>query len=123
MILTVKKNSPVPIFKQIIVQIVEALKKGELKPGDRLFPIRVVARELSINPATVAKAYSELEKKGVLVAGGRMGTYISQNLNLKLKSAVENNWQERFHKVVEQCVNSGATKEELLLEIKKFFEQ
>jgi len=121
--LTVKKNSPVPIFKQITTQIIEALKKGELKPGDRLLPIRSIARELSINPATVAKAYTELEKQGVLVAGGRMGTYIAENFNIVEHSENSDSWQAEYENILKKCVQNGATKEQLLLELNNFFEK
>jgi len=54
-----------PIYRQIIQQIEYAILSGRLRPGDRLPTIRSLAVELKTNPNTIAKAYGELEIRGV----------------------------------------------------------
>ncbi|MDR1470629.1 MAG: GntR family transcriptional regulator [Spirochaetaceae bacterium] len=67
----------VPVYRQIITQIEHGVLSGRLKAGDRLPTIRALAVELKINPNTIAKAYGELEIRGLLVTRVGSGTFIS----------------------------------------------
>ena len=55
--------SGVPFYRQIIDQIKYAIARGELRPGDQLPTVRQLAVELAINPNTVSKSYSQLERQ------------------------------------------------------------
>ena len=68
-----------PVFSQLITQIREAVKSGELKPGTLLPTIRELAKELQINPNTVAKAYGLLERDAVIETRGRKGSFVHPN--------------------------------------------
>ena len=63
-----------PIYRQIIRQIEYAILSGRLKSGDKLPTIRSLAVELKANPNTIAKAYGELEIRGILVTQVGSGT-------------------------------------------------
>ena len=67
----------VPLYRQIIQQIELAVLSGRLKPGSRLPTIRSLAIELRINPNTIAKAYNELEIRGLVNTQVGSGTFIS----------------------------------------------
>jgi GntR family transcriptional regulator len=67
----------VPIYRQIIQQIEYAILSERIRSGDRLPTIRSLAVELKINPNTIAKAYGELEIRGILVTQVGNGTYVS----------------------------------------------
>jgi len=69
--------SGVPFYRQIIQQIEHAILARRLEPGDRLPTIRSLAIELKINPNTIAKAYGELEIRGIVVTQVGSGTYVS----------------------------------------------
>jgi GntR family transcriptional regulator len=71
------QNDGAPIYRQIIRQIEYAVLSGRLKSGDRLPTIRSLAVELKTNPNTIAKAYGELEIRGILATQVGSGTYIS----------------------------------------------
>jgi len=66
-----------PIYRQIIRQIEYAVLSGRLRSGDKLPTIRSLAVELRTNPNTIAKAYNELEIRGILETQVGSGTYIS----------------------------------------------
>ncbi len=66
------------IYEQIVAQIREAVATGTVRPGDRLPPVRQLADELDIAPGTVARAYSELERRGVVITDGARGTRVSE---------------------------------------------
>jgi GntR family transcriptional regulator len=74
--LTIDPKSGVPFYRQIIDQIQFAIADGRLSCGDRLPTVRQLAVELKINPNTVARAYQELEIKGVVSTQMGTGTFI-----------------------------------------------
>ena len=71
-------NSGVPVYRQIIDQIMGGIATGALAAGDQLPTVRQVAVDLAINPNTVVRAWRELEIRGVLDTQQGTGTFISQ---------------------------------------------
>jgi GntR family transcriptional regulator len=67
----------VPFYKQIILQVEMAIADGRLTRGDQLPTVRSLAVELKINPNTVAKAYSQLEIRGIVTTQQGTGTFVS----------------------------------------------
>jgi len=65
------------IYEQIVAQITEAVATGDLHPGERLPTVRQLADELDVAPGTVGRAYSELEREGLVVTEGARGTRIA----------------------------------------------
>lgn len=76
-LLHISPNSGVPVYLQIEQQIKQAIASGILCAGEALPSTRRTAAELRINPNTVARAYTELEREGVIrtVPGG--GTFVA----------------------------------------------
>ena len=70
-------TSDLSIYEQIVAQVQEAVATGELPAGERLPPVRQLADELDIAPGTVARAYSELERRGVVITEGARGTRVA----------------------------------------------
>jgi GntR family transcriptional regulator len=70
-------KSGVPIYRQIQDQIRYGIASGLLLPGEQLPTMRALAVELSVNPNTVIKAYSELEREGILTTEQGTGTFVS----------------------------------------------
>lgn len=70
-------SSGVPYYRQIIRNIETMKASGRLLPGDKLPTIRALAIELKINPNTIAKAYNELEIRGIVKTQVGRGTFIS----------------------------------------------
>jgi GntR family transcriptional regulator len=75
-------ESGVPVYRQIIDQVLGGMAAGTLKAGAQLPTVRQVAVDLSINPNTVVRGYRELEIRGVLETQQGTGTFIS---NQKVK--------------------------------------
>src|SRR6266545_1799538 len=71
-------RSGVPVYRQLIDQVMGGKASGALEAGDQLPTVRQVAVDLSINPNTVARAYRELEIRGVLETQQGTGTFVSQ---------------------------------------------
>jgi len=70
-------QSGVPVYRQIIDQVMGWMATGALQPGDQLPTVRQVAVDLAINPNTVQRAYREMEIRGVLETQQGSGTFIS----------------------------------------------
>jgi len=76
--LKIKLNSPVPIYEQLVVEITRMIYLMEFHPGDELPTIRSLASQLEVANNTVARAYRELERQGLIVSNGRKGTFVSE---------------------------------------------
>src|SRR5678809_1739475 len=70
-------HSGVPVYRQIIDQVLGGIAAGTLAGGDQLPTVRQLAVDLSINPNTVARAYRELELGGLLETHQGTGTFIA----------------------------------------------
>ena len=57
--------SRTPVYEQIIEQVEKLITLGIMSPGDQLPSVRSLSIELSVNPNTIQKAYSELDAKGI----------------------------------------------------------
>ena len=63
---SLKPTSGTPIYRQLVDQIRQLAASGKLAAGDQLPSVRAVASELGVNPVTISKAYSLLEREGVV---------------------------------------------------------
>src|SRR5215831_6579953 len=75
-------QSGVATYLQIARQVKDALRLGTLDVGDQLPTVREVVADLAVNPNTVAKAYRDLEREGLVVARQGRGTFVSSTLAL-----------------------------------------
>lgn len=73
-------KSGVPFYRQIIDQVKSAIATGAVEPGDRLPTVRQLAVDLSINPNTVSRAYTELELTGLVETQMGSGTFVGQRV-------------------------------------------
>lgn len=69
--------SGTPIYRQIVEQVRQSVASGVLRAGDRLPSVRDLAIELAVNPNTVAKAYQELERDGVIDTPRGRGSFVA----------------------------------------------
>lgn len=70
-------TSGVPFYRQVIDQILAGIATGTLRRGERLPTVRALAVELAVNLNTVARAYKELEIRGILTTQQGNGTFVS----------------------------------------------
>jgi GntR family transcriptional regulator len=75
-----EQRSGQPMYLQIVQQVKEALRLGLLDVGDQLPTVREVVAATAINPNTVAKAYRELERDGLVSARPGRGTFVESTL-------------------------------------------
>jgi GntR family transcriptional regulator len=112
-------KSGVPVYRQLIDQVLGAIAAAALSPGDRLPTVRQVAVDLAINPNTVVRAYKELEIRGVLTTQQGTGTFIS---NQKVKVNEVERQRRLSHFVADVAARAGAegfTVEEVLAALRE----
>jgi GntR family transcriptional regulator len=106
--------SRVPIYQQLAQQIREAIARGELQPEANLPSVRQLSRELVVNPNTVARAYTELEREGLLVSRPGRGIYVAQPRNDLTRAARDRRLTERLDRWLTEAVNLGYSADEVL---------
>jgi len=79
MLFKIDPNSAKPVYQQLIDQVKYAVASGRLREGDRLGSIRDVAVQIRANRNTVARAYSDLEREGVIRSRPGQGSFISDS--------------------------------------------
>lgn len=75
--LKLEPASPIPMYLQIVEQVRRAIASGALRADDEMPSVRALAATHLINPNTVARAYLELEREGLLAKRRGTGTYVS----------------------------------------------
>jgi len=78
------ERSSKPLYEQIIEQFKLLVMRESLRPGDAIPSVRRLAAELGITPSTVAKAYQELERQGVIETIRAKGTFIAQEVEIRM---------------------------------------
>ncbi|OQB20348.1 MAG: HTH-type transcriptional repressor YtrA [Firmicutes bacterium ADurb.Bin182] len=109
-----------PIYRQIADQIKTAVFRGEIKPGELLPSVRMLANELQISVITTRKAYEELEQEGLIVSLPGKGTFISSKSPELLNEARFNAVEERVCETIAFAKRMGVGREKLK-EIINFF--
>ena len=75
-IFTVDPRSGVPIYLQLIEQVKRGVALGTLATGEQLPTVKALALELTVNPNTVARAYRDLERDGVIETSPGRGSFV-----------------------------------------------
>ena len=78
-IFTVDPRNGVPIYHQLIDQVKRAVALGALAPGEQLPTVKSLALELTVNPNTVARAYRDLERDGVIETSPGRGSFVRRD--------------------------------------------
>ncbi|MCI9414137.1 MAG: GntR family transcriptional regulator [Clostridiales bacterium] len=74
---TIDSLSRQPLYEQLIEQLEQLVLTGVLEPGSRIPTVRGLSCELSVNPNTIQKAYSDLDRRGVICSVPGRGCYIT----------------------------------------------
>ncbi len=109
------------IYQQIIDKYKQLIIKDILKPDEKIPSVRELARELTINPNTIQKAYKELERQGYIYSVRGRGNFVCSGIKKvdddrmkKLKKEIEKN--------VYELIYIGMEKNDLISLIEKAYE-
>ena len=119
----VDTSSREPIYRQLATQVREAVARGRLEPGQKLPSVRELSRSLTVNPNTIARAYTELERDGVLHSRQGMGVFVAKPSCELTKSARRRKLEERLDGFLTEAVHLGFLKQDVLDMVTKRAEQ
>lgn len=115
---TVDIQSRTPVWEQIVNQVEEFVLAGFLKPEDKLPSIRELSVQAGINPNTIAKAYAELNRLGIVVSAGGRGCFIDKNVFKSLHEKAEKRL-DTLEELARDLYLSGITEKVLIDTVKK----
>ncbi len=105
-------QSRVPLYEQLQEQIIRLSMLGILDENQQLPSVRALAREVGVNPNTVAKAYQQLEQQGIIYTVSGRGSFVSPDL-LSLQSLQQAALQEVLD-AVDKALSRGVSPQQLL---------
>ena len=105
-------QSRVPLYEQLQEQIIRLSMLGILDENQQLPSVRALAREVGVNPNTVAKAYQQLEQQGIIYTVSGRGSFVSPDV-LSLQSLRQAALQEGLD-AVDKALSRGVSPQQLL---------
>lgn len=108
----VDPGSSEPLFQQIVNRVKQAVATGALNPGDRIPSVRELAKELVINPNTIARAFRDLEAEGVTVSRRGSGTFVAERRVVLTDKERRRRLREALEAALRDAVNLGLTEAE-----------
>ena len=112
--------SRVPVYEQIIKQVEEQVLTGILKEGDKLPSVRSLSVKLSINPNTIQKAYTELDRRQLIITVPGKGSFISEKA-IGLVGANSREKMTEINNIIRELALALLTKEEIINNIEEVF--
>lgn len=119
--IVIKPQGTMAIYEQIVNQLKNAIVTGELKAGEALPSIRMLASDLQVSVITTKRAYEELEKEGLIRSVAGKGFYVCEYNQDYLKEKQLMMLEKRLSEVIEECKNAGLSKEEIMEMIQALF--
>ena len=110
----VDTSSRLAIYQQLAQQIREAIARGELRPDAGLPSVRQLSRELVVNPNTVARAYTELEREGLLVSRPGRGVFVAAPRHDLTRAARDRRLTEPLDRWLTEAVHLGYSADEVI---------
>lgn len=104
-----------PIYEQVVERFEELILKGVLDPQSQLPSVRNLAMELSINPNTIQRAYTELERKGLIYSVKGKGSFVGDNDHLIEVRKAE--ILDSLLKLVKEANDMGITNEQIKIKL------
>jgi GntR family transcriptional regulator len=111
--ITVATTSPEPVYEQIVRQIQDRVASGELEAGTALHTVRQLAGDLQLNRNTVARAYKQLEDRGVILTAGRKGTFVRDNASREVERIKSSRAERSVRQLVAALLGDGLSRTEI----------
>lgn len=117
--LQVTIGSETPVFRQIIDQIRAAVASGKVEVGDALPSVRAMASELVVNHNTVAKAYAQLVRDGVIESQQGRGYFVARKRQIYTRAECNRRLIAALDPVLSEAITLGFSPEEILATVRK----
>lgn len=111
-----------PIYIQLMEQIKAQIIAGTLPPGDRVPPVRELALEYTVNPNTMQKALSELEREGILYSERTAGRFVTRD-EVYIRALRREKCSLLISQVMKELTAFGLQKEDIIAMIQDYQEE
>ena len=112
----ISKQGSEPIYLKIVDNFKMQILSGILKSNDKLPSVRELAMTLMVNPNTIQKAYSELEREGYIYVTIGKGNFVSENIETIKKNVIEDK-MKALEKDIKVLLSYGAKKSDIINKI------
>ncbi len=117
------ERSSKPLYEQIIEQFKLLVMRESLRPGDAIPSVRRLAAELGITPSTVAKAYQELERQGVIETIRAKGTFIAKEVEIRMDDKKVFSLRNSLKSIALELKMMGYTREQAMELMAEVYEE
>jgi GntR family transcriptional regulator len=107
MLFDIQPDGGVPIYEQIVSQIIYGIASGEPEPGMLIPPVRGLAEQLLVNPNTVARAVQELERRGIVTPRRGRGMEVTPEAPALCRTQRQEIIRERIRQALREAVSSA----------------
>jgi GntR family transcriptional regulator len=114
MIFKVNPSGGQPLYLQLMQQVRHAIETGVLADGELMPGIRTLAEELVVSHNTIARAYTELAREGLLDLRHGSGAYVSARRRIQSRADKVRVAQTRVHDLVESLRTDGLAEDEIM---------
>ncbi|TMU85653.1 GntR family transcriptional regulator [Bacillus sp. BHET2] len=108
-----------PIYVQIADRIIREVVRNELSPGDKLPSVREMAVQAGVNPNTIQRTYSELERMDIVETRRGQGTFVTNREDV-LSQINEKVQEEVIKSFIKNMRELGLTKQQMILGVEKY---
>jgi len=109
----INTSNGVPVYEQVYRQVAFAIANGIITSGDLVPSVRAMAKDLAINPNTVARAYRDLQSQGVLEVQRGSGMLVTKTARTKCKSIRSTVLKLQMSSIVEEARRSQLSDDEI----------
>lgn len=121
--IVISHANPDPMYQQVSDQVIDAIARGSLKPGEKLPSVRNLVEELNISAITVKRAYADLEKDGYILTRAGLGTFVSDVDREKLKREKIEEIRNQIEKIMISARSYDISNAEIISEINRMIKQ
>lgn len=112
--------SRTPVYEQLVDQVEKFILAGILNEGDKIPSVRSLSMELSVNPNTIQKAISELDRRGIIYSVPGKGCFVSDKAKKALQVVRRGNLKELSDQLRELAL-AGISKDEIMSCVNEVF--
>jgi GntR family transcriptional regulator len=113
MLIDIQPDSPVPIYEQIVAQVTFSIASGAVEPGALIPSVREMAQQLLVHPNTVARAFQELERRGLVEAKRGRGMEVTEAAPGLCRTHRQEILQARIRAALREAASSALPRDEI----------
>lgn len=113
--------SRTPVYEQIVQQLEQFVLTGIVAAGDKLPSVRTLSMQLAVNPNTIQKAYSELDRRGLIQSVPGRGCFVSESA-VRVVSEQKSSQMVDLSRLVTDLAYAGVAKETVLQTVEQAYD-